>query len=343
MRAQIYSLCLALITLSPSATLADEAKPVGKEALILAEHPLAESLWSTNGDRLSGIDALADAMGRADYVMLGERHDNPRHHEIQSQLIEMVAASGKSGAVIAEMIEPLHQPILDEINLAYGVIDKDQSDLKETMITDLGINLEWEKRGWFKWDIYRDVFATALDSNMSVHAGNPNRKTLMEIGRGGELGAEMLQNLDWDNDYTASERNDLLDELVGSHCGMMGREAMAPLVTLQRLKDAHMGRAMRQARKDEGVAILIAGNGHTRKDRGVGKYLPKDGVVSIAIMEVIRGENDPKSYPAFNPDLYDFVWFTARVDEVDQCEKFRAQLEAMKKKMSGKKHDHGKN
>ncbi len=115
---------------------------------------------------------------------------------------------------------------------------------------------------------------------------------------------------------------------------MMGRDAVKPLVGMQKLKDAFMARALREDRKADDVAILIAGNGHTRMDRGVRMFLDKtEKVASVALIEVVRDRTDATDYPAFDAKLYDYVWFTPRVDEVDPCETFRAQLEAMKSKM----------
>ena len=64
--------------------------------------------------------------------------------------------------------------------------------------------------------------------------------------------------------------------------------------------------------------ILIAGNAHVRKDRGVPWYLarrePGARVVTIGLLEV----EDAMPWPP--PDLpYDYVWFTPRVDDREPC------------------------
>lgn len=168
---------------------------------------------------------------------------------------------------------------------------------------------------------------------MTLRPGNPNRDDLMSIGRGGKLDGAMLEDLRWELDYSPEERESLEEELFQSHCEMMPKEAMGPLVTLQRLKDAHMARSMRRGLKETTVSVLIAGNGHVRKDRGVAKFLDDDKkTVSVGIIEVVRGEHETTNYSSFDPALYDYVWFTARLDEDDPCEKFREQLERMRKK-----------
>ncbi|WP_157967675.1 ChaN family lipoprotein [Cohaesibacter intestini] len=288
--------------------------------MLLEDHPLADTIWSVATGKQIDKQALFEAIKAKDYVMIGEKHDNPLHHQRQTMLVRHLRETGAKGQLVAEMAEQRHQSALDT-----ALPDH---------LDQLGDAIEWEKRGWPAWTLYQPIFAEALKAGMALKAGNPDRATLMDAGKGEELDAALLKDLRWERDYAQTQRDDLLDELVDAHCGMMGRDAMQPLVTMQKLKDAFMARALRQGREAGDVAILIAGNGHTRKDRGVAMFLDDaDKVVSVALIEVVRGETDASSYPSFDPALYDHVWFTPRLDEIDPCEKFRAQLEAMKSKM----------
>jgi uncharacterized iron-regulated protein len=326
---------LALLVLpNPLATPPAHATQTGAQkesALLLSDHPLVDTIWDTNKSVKVSAEFLKAELGDSRFVLLGEKHDNKRHHAIQAELVQAVTANTSTpAALVFEMLEPAHQTTLDQaasLNLA-----------------DLGQKVEWEKRGWPDWASYQGIFEQGLKAGSQLFAGNPNRATVMDVGRGGSLSEGDLKNLRWEQDYSDEQRNSLLDELVDSHCGMMGRESMGPLVTLQRLKDAFMGRAMRQARPSHPVA-LIAGNGHIRKDRGVPFFLDKgDKSLTVAIIEVVRDEMEATSYPAFDPKLYDYVWFTPRVDEIDPCDKFREQLERMKQKMKAKSEakGHGK-
>ena len=62
------------------------------------------------------------------------------------------------------------------------------------------------------------------------------------------------------------------------------------------------------------VAILIAGNGHVRKDRGVPALLP--GTVSLGLIELKESRSDAAEYLAAP---YDYLWFTAQVPRPDPC------------------------
>ena len=99
------------------------------------------------------------------------------------------------------------------------------------------------------------------------------------------------------------------------------------MVIGQRLKDAWMARQLVLSEAKQ--KFLIAGNGHIRKDRGVGFYLPPESTMSIAAVEVIKQKDDPASYDTHGAD---FIFFTPRIDNSDPCEKYRKKLEKMHKR-----------
>jgi uncharacterized iron-regulated protein len=71
--------------------------------------------------------------------------------------------------------------------------------------------------------------------------------------------------------------------------------------------------------------VLIAGVGHVRRDVGVPRMLPDGDVVTVAMIEV-RGEmTAPPSLAV------DYAWITPRVDDQDPCERFRRDLERLRR------------
>ena len=85
--------------------------------------------------------------------------------------------------------------------------------------------------------------------------------------------------------------------------------------------------ATNAARKED--AVLIAGTGHTRRDRGAGRDLlardPKRSLVSVAFAEVQAGKTDPSAYASrWNASSlpFDFMWFTPRATDEDPCAAF---------------------
>jgi uncharacterized iron-regulated protein len=82
-----------------------------------------------------------------------------------------------------------------------------------------------------------------------------------------------------------------------------------------------MAKALASSSAADG-AILIAGGGHARRDRGVPYYLaleaPGATVASVLLREVRRGEESPERYGA-DDGPFDYLWFTPRVSDEDPC------------------------
>ncbi|MGH6914009.1 MAG: ChaN family lipoprotein, partial [Geminicoccales bacterium] len=101
------------------------------------------------------------------------------------------------------------------------------------------------------------------------------------------------------------------------------------MMRVQRARDAMMADRL-AATSGKAGGVLIAGNGHVRKDRGVPWYLarlrPDARSVSIGLLEV---QDDVLEPP---PDLpYDYVWFTPRIDDSgDPCETHDADLQRLR-------------
>ena len=297
-----------------------------EDAMLLLDHPLVDTVWHMGRAEQVDVEQLRADVEKADHLLLGEKHDNPLHHEKQAFMVSMVREAEKSGQLVFEMADSGHKEILAAVTP--DVIDK------------LGRAINWEERGWPDWESYQPIAEEALAASMRFKPGNPERSLMMQIGRGGDVPNEALADLRWEVRYSQAQKDDLLDELYYSHCEMMERDKLSGLVTMQRLKDAFIGRAMRQDRLEGETSILIAGNGHTRKDRGVPMFLDDgENILSVALIEVVRDEHDATTYPSFDPALYDYVWFTPRLDETDPCDRFREQLEDMKSKMGA---GHGK-
>ncbi|HSG94176.1 MAG TPA: ChaN family lipoprotein, partial [Afifellaceae bacterium] len=127
------------------------------------DHPLAGTIWRGDGSRSDGT-ALSGAVLAADYVLLGEIHTNPDHHLIQAMLIDGLVAKGRRPAVVFEMIPAGLQTKLDE-HLAANPDDA----------AGLGAALEWEKRGWPAWSMYRPVAEASLAAGLAIKAGDLDR------------------------------------------------------------------------------------------------------------------------------------------------------------------------
>src|SRR5512133_990219 len=65
-------------------------------------HPLVGRIWEPRTGKFVDEAALDAALASAEWVALGEVHDNPDHHLLQARLLRAVVASGRRPALAFE-------------------------------------------------------------------------------------------------------------------------------------------------------------------------------------------------------------------------------------------------
>ena len=279
-------------------------------------HPLMGRIWDTGARRFIQRSELAARLVRSRHVLLGEKHDNPRHHQLQAWALAALVKAGRRPLVAWEMVTPaeawaLSQHLRDRPRDAAG----------------LGSALGWKRRGWGPWSLYLPIARVALEAGLPmVDAGVERRAVMAAIhGRGADP--------DRTPALPAAARAALTRQIRRAHCGHAQGRMLRAMVTAQRLRDLRMARQL-TTRATTGGAVLIAGNGHVRADFGVPFYLkavdPAVQLVVLSPQEVRPGVTRPQDYFA-GPPPFDYLWFTTRVDTLDPCEKFRKQLQRMKR------------
>jgi uncharacterized iron-regulated protein len=95
------------------------------------------------------------------------------------------------------------------------------------------------------------------------------------------------------------------------------------MVAAQRARDAIMAQTVQA----HAAAVLIAGNGHVRRDFGVPHYLAQyaDGqdVAVVGFIEVDSAKPAPTDYVTAGAPEYDYVVFTPRTPRPDPCKTLR--------------------
>ncbi|MEE9313463.1 MAG: ChaN family lipoprotein [Rhizobiaceae bacterium] len=302
-------LLLLMIFTMPQPLLAGQMYELSKwQSKHFTGHSLLHAIYSADGNKVE-VDELKLAMYAADHLLLGEIHNNPDHHILQANFItEFVRQKTTKPVVVFEMIPTRLQTVLDEA--------------KNTPLKELALKLEWEKRGWFSWEIYQPIFKAALAEKLQLKAGNLDRKLTRQISRQGisSLSKPQQLRLSLSNELNSQMKTSLLNELKDSHCGMLPASALGPMSLVQRARDGAMADAIN--RSGASGSILIAGNGHVRKDRGVPRLLEGLKTLVIGLIEVDGNSTKITDYPIHNQQnaaLYDFVVFTPKFDTTDQC------------------------
>ncbi len=245
-------------------------------------------------------DSALTAMRGADVVILGEVHDNPRHHHVQADALEALSPS----AVVWEMVTE---------EGAQRLSQKAVSDPEE-----LGRILKWAESGWPPLSMYYPVFQASSAPVYGAMVPRTAARAAMERGAATALGADAARyglTVPLSPDEQSAREADQL----AAHCDALPAEMLPQMVAIQRLRDAVLARAVVRAMEETGGPVaVITGNGHARTDRGIPTYLarlqPGWKVVAVGQSEdgIIEGD-------------FDVVIDSPTIEREDPCAAFQVQ------------------
>ena len=207
---------------------------------------------------LSLAALMPSASFAQDVFVLGEVHDNPRHHAVQAERVMDAAPK----ALVFEMLTET------QAEAANAASREDEARLAEAV--------NWADSGWPDFGMYYPIFAAAPEA--AIYGGGLPR----EAAR-----AAMDQGIaDWFGDgaeeygLTAplpEEMQEAREALqMAAHCDALPESMLPIMVDIQRLRDAVLARAVVTALEDTGGPVaVITGNGHARRDWGVPAYLER--------------------------------------------------------------------
>jgi uncharacterized iron-regulated protein len=320
-------LVLALAACAPRADPRLVAQPIAGRTWVSPlhrDHPLVGRIWDGRAGAFADEAALAAAVAGADFVLLGEVHDNVDHHLLQARLLRAAIAAGRRPALAFEMLTADQQPAVDA-SLARAPKDPDA----------LAKAVAWKESHWPDFAWYRPIFAAGLDAALPVVAANLPRDEMRSIVKKGAeaLDEPLRTRLARDEPVPAEVLAGLRDEMRESHCNELPEAMIDPLVLAQRARDAQMALRMAEAGRERG-AVLVTGNGHARTDRGVpaalARELPGRRIVSVAFLEVDADARAPAAQvAAILKDLgakafpFDYAVFTPGAKRDDPCEGLR--------------------
>ena len=265
--------------------------------------------WSVASGEWLAPGAVAAAVADADYLLLGEIHDNPAHHLGQADLLRRFPGEGI--AVGFEQLDSDQLPGLKEASAA------------EDPLAALPRAVAWADAGWPPWALYEPVFAAAVAANHDLVALSfPRREAfaVAEQGYGTVLPPDALTALKPETLLDTATQAALERELADAHCGKLPQAMLPAMATVQVARDAHM--AWRQvAAGDRGVLVL--GAGHARRDRGVPRFIerlrPQARISVVLFLERRPDAIFPDDYPEAQAGYADYVAVTAAAARPDPC------------------------
>ena len=275
-------------------------------------HPLLNRIWDTRAQQQATTADLERHLRAAQYVLLGEVHDNSAHHRMRRDLIDALIRAGRRPAIAMEQFDREQQPAMDR---AIAGAPRDAERLR----AESGFN----ERGW-NWPDYAPIVSLALDAGLPLLAANLSRDEAFRIATSNTatvLGEPAVIALGLDKPLPPAAQRKLEQIIDEGHCGKAPVKILPGMVAAQRARDAVMAQVV--AKHANTGAVLLAGNGHVRRDFGVPQYLqgntPTQAIVTVGFIEVEQQRTRPADYFDSADPEYDYIVFTERMAREDPC------------------------
>lgn len=267
--------------------------------VILCPSADAQIIDVKTGDEIS-VEDLVRRVRDADMLLLGEFHDNVFHHRERGVLIKLLALPAMT--VISE-----HLPAESRVNFSGSTLS--------------ALELAgFDKKAW-DWPLHASLFDAIRLTGNTLVGGNLAKGVSKDLAKNGRniLTRKMDEAIERAT-LNVQSRQALDQDLIDGHCGQLPEKYLPPMQLIQRATDSSFALSMLENKP----AILIAGNGHVRKDYGVPQVInsiaPEMKIISIGFHE--RSNSEVNQTPSFN-GLYDFVWLTEAASRPDPCAGFK--------------------
>ncbi len=284
---RIGLLCLCMLSL-PFSTLAQ-----------LESGYVPHRVFDTKEKRFSDFETMVADLARADVVFIGEQHDDPGTHRLETAILEGIARRRSNVIVALEMFERDVQPQLDDYLAGKST---EQDFLKNS-------------RPWPRYATdYKPLLELAKAKGWRVIAGNVPRRYAAQVNKGGLTAADKV---------SAAERGFLAQqftcptddyfkrftEAMGGHPGdnapKMDAAMIERMYQAQCVKDETMAESIAKAAQAAPNALVIHYNGAFHSDFRLGtaartkQRLPKANIKIVSALPVenldsISGDKERK-------------------------------------------------
>lgn len=248
--------------------------------------------------------AAATAADNPQVLLLGEVHDNAQGHKLRYELLRQRVEAGWRPAIVMEQFDRENQDALAQAQK--GCLDA------QCVIRVVG-GPRWD------WQLYYPVIQLALTYHLPLVAGNLSRADASRVVRDGVTATfdpKSIKDYRLDQPLPADIRSAQQQEIVVGHCNMLPEMMIGGMVEAQVARDIWMAKIVRDQQPSD--VVLIAGNGHVRKDIGVGRWInqtaPTLTVRSIGFVE-----------DKTNGGRYDSIQTVAPQQRSDPCKQVKGK------------------
>jgi uncharacterized iron-regulated protein len=252
----------------------------------------------TAAGRLTGMQDAANPQ----VLLLGEVHDNPQGHKLRFEELRKRVEAGWRPAIAMEQFD--HE-------------DQEMLDAAQKGCLDAGCVIRaMNKKGW-DWQQYYPVIQLALDRQLPIVAVNLSRANASKVVRDGVASSfdpKTVTEYRLNEPISADWRKAQEREIRAGHCDMLPDMMVPGMVNAQLARDIWMAKLIRDQQPRD--VVLIAGNGHVRKDIGVPRWLNTVGTkLTVKAIGYVEGGG--------MKEQFDEVRSIPAVKRADPCAKFK--------------------
>jgi len=248
------------------------------------------------------------ALPNPQVLLLGEVHDNPQAMRQRYELLRQRVEAGWRPAIAMEQFDRENQDVLDKAQK--GCLDA------ACVIRVAG------GPGW-DWQQYYPLLQLALNYQLPLVAANLSRNDASRVVRDGvqaTFDPQSVAAYQLDQALPAELVRAQQLELQAGHCHMLPDMMIGGMVNAQVARDIWMAKLaleQLQAAAPRDV-VLIAGNGHVRKDIGVAYWLARQQPALRLRSEAFLEGEEPAG-------RYDVVHRVPAQPRADQCAQFKSK------------------
>ncbi|MGP3152726.1 ChaN family lipoprotein [Serratia marcescens] len=234
-------------------------------------------------------EQLLTRLAQQPRVILGEKHDNPYHHQIEQWLVQQLPQRRPQGSVLMEMINPNQQAQVDKVKQWL------QSDptVRDGRVAEL---IAWQP-GW-KWELYGGVTMAAMRAPYPLWSANLDRSEITALYQQPQFPTGQLS-------AQPAVRKALEETIRTSHGGKIEADQLQAMLAIQQQRDRRMAERLLAAPTP---ALLIAGGYHAAKSVGVPLHV-RDLQPAAALTVLMLAEPGVQ----VDANTADYLWITPSV------------------------------
>jgi len=241
--------------------------------------------------------------------LMGEIHDNRQGMEARVADLRSALKQGWRPVLVLEQFNRARQEALTRAQ-------------KECRTAECVIELAADS-GW-DWEAYVPLLNLALEYKLPLYAGNLSREESWKIIRQGYasvIDAGTLKQFGLDRKIPDDIETSQYEAIRLGHCDLLPANMIEPMSRAQIARDVWLAKLISD-HASTGV-VLVAGNGHIRRDVGVPRWLSE----SLQSRTVVWGYVEPDGADIVR---YDRLRVLTPIVREDPCLKLREQFASKK-------------